>query len=285
MDINEIAGLLVNRLNSLQNDIQRQWNNPQGTHTRHFVVDQLLTDDMAQAIYDAFPKTADGFFDRKSFREKKKTLTDLSDYPEILSNITYAIQHPSVVAKVADLVALSEITPDPTLYAGGLSMMFKGDFLNPHIDNSHDGTRNLYRRLNLLYYVSPNWTLNNGGNFELWDHRVKHQKTIVSQFNRLVVMETNKDSWHSVSGVTVDSPRCCVSNYYFSKVSPDTQDYFHVTSFSGRPEEPGRRLLGVVDNGLRNLVSKALGKGRGIELVNKEHVRTSVEPRDDRSKN
>ncbi|WP_206360119.1 2OG-Fe(II) oxygenase, partial [Pseudomonas viridiflava] len=117
-------------------------------------------------------------------------------------NITYAIQHPDVVAKVSELVGFERITPDPSLYAGGLSMMFEGDFLNPHIDNSHDGTRNLYRRLNLLYYVTPNWSLENGGNFELWDHKVETQKTIVSAFNRLVVMETDKDSWHSVSPVT-----------------------------------------------------------------------------------
>ncbi|WAH56946.1 2OG-Fe(II) oxygenase [Pseudomonas silvicola] len=269
MDVNHIAALLVARLDSAQADIRQQWNHPEGTHTRHFVVDQLLSDDLAQAIYDAYPRNADGFFDRQSFREKKKTLTDLADYPEILSNITYAMQHPDVVAKVAELIGLNHIVPDPTLYAGGLSMMFHSDFLNPHIDNSHDGTRNLYRRLNLLYYVSPDWVLENGGNFELWDPAVKQQKTIVSQFNRLVVMETNKDSWHSVSPVRADTPRCCVSNYYFSAQSPDEKDYFHVTSFSGRPEEPGRRLLGIVDNGLRNVVSKVLRSGRGRKLVNK----------------
>ncbi|MCJ2370393.1 2OG-Fe(II) oxygenase [Pseudomonas sp. RGM 3321] len=269
MDVTEIAAMLVKRLEGLQHEIRQQWNNPQGTHTRHFVVDGLLNDDMAQAIYDAFPKAADGFFDRQSFREKKKTMTDLSEFPEILSNITYAIQHPDVVAKVSELVGFEKITPDPSLYAGGLSMMFKGDFLNPHIDNSHDGTRNLYRRLNLLYYVTPNWSVDNGGNFELWDHQVKKQKTVVSGFNRLVVMETNKDSWHSVSPVTAATARCCVSNYYFSEVSPDDHDYFHVTSFSGRPDETGRRLLGIVDNGLRNIVSKVLGKGRGRNLVNK----------------
>jgi Rps23 Pro-64 3,4-dihydroxylase Tpa1-like proline 4-hydroxylase len=269
MEVDTIAEMLVKRLDDLQQDIREQWHSPEGTHTRHFYIDGLLTDDLAQAIYDAFPESADGFHDRQSFRERKKTLTNLSDYPEILSSITYAIQHPDVVAKVAELVGLEKITPDPTLYAGGLSMMFKGDFLNPHIDNSHDGTRNLYRRLNLLYYVSPNWALDNGGNFELWDHQVKTQKTIVSQFNRLVVMETNKDSWHSVSCVRAASPRCCVSNYYFSEISPDDHDYFHVTSFSGRPEETGLRVLGIVDNGLRNIVSKVLRKGRGRDLVNK----------------
>ena len=35
--------------------------------------------------------------------------------------------------------------------------MTEGDFLNPHIDNSHDAKRERYRRLNLLYYVSPGW--------------------------------------------------------------------------------------------------------------------------------
>lgn len=269
MQVTQIAALIVNRLDELGTDIQRQWNHPEGTHTRHFAIDGLLTDEMARSIYDAFPRNADGFFDRQSFREKKKTLTDLSDYPQILSAITYAMQHESVVNKVAQLVGMHDIVPDPSLYAGGLSMMFKDDFLNPHIDNSHDGTRNLYRRLNLLYYVSPDWALENGGNFELWDLPVKKQKTIVSRFNRLVVMETNKYSWHSVSGVRAEMPRCCVSNYYFSQTSPDDHDYFHVTSFSGRPEEPGRRLLGIVDNTLRNVVSKVLRVGRGTTRVNR----------------
>ncbi|MFJ2712447.1 2OG-Fe(II) oxygenase [Pseudomonas sp. NPDC087346] len=269
MEVTQIAALIVSRLDELAPDIQRQWHNPEGTHTRHFLVDALLTDEMAQSIYDAFPRNADGFFDRQSFREKKKTLTDLSDYPQILSAITYAMQHESVVNKVAQLIDMPDIVPDPSLYAGGLSMMFKDDFLNPHIDNSHDGSRDLYRRLNLLYYVSPDWVLENGGNFELWDNHVKTQKTIVSRFNRLVVMETNKLSWHSVSGVRVETARCCVSNYYFSATSPDDHEYFHVTSFSGRPEETGRRLLGIVDNSLRNVISKVLRVGRGTKLVNK----------------
>ncbi|NVZ99640.1 2OG-Fe(II) oxygenase [Pseudomonas gingeri] len=181
------------------------------------------------------------------------------------------MQHPSVVGKIAELVAIDGILPDPTLYAGGLSMMFKDDFLNPHIDNSHDAARALYRRLNLLYYVAPDWSLENGGNFELWDPQVKTQKTLVSKFNRLVVMETNKDSWHSVSKVRVEGPRCCVSNYYFSEESPDDDDksYFHVTSFNGRPEEPGRRALGVVDNTLRNAVSRLLRVGRGKDQAGK----------------
>jgi hypothetical protein len=92
--------------------------------------------------------------------------------------------------------------------------------------------------------------------------------TILSKQNRLLVMETNKTSWHSVSPVTVDTPRCCVSNYYFSEISPDHTDYFHVTSFTGRPDEPIKKIVGVADNALRNVVSKTLGVGRGKKEIN-----------------
>lgn len=261
--------VLLEKIEENKIDIQAQWNNPSGTSTRHFYIDDLLPNELCKSIYMAFPKDGAGFFNRESFREKKRTSADLNAYDPILGEITYAFQDPKVVSKISKVIGFSQIEPDPKLYAGGLSMMFPGDFLNPHIDNSHDGERQRYRRLNLLYYVSPNWSIENGGNLELWDESRTYPKTIVAKTNRLAVMETNKESWHSVSQVMVDRPRCCVSNYYFSISSPHADDYFHVTSFTGRPEEKLRRVIGVVDNALRNLVSKALKIGRGKNLINK----------------
>lgn len=261
--------LISDSLNAHRADIERQWNHPEGTSTRHFIVDNLLPEEMRKAVYEAFPRNGDGFFNRESFREKKRTSANLDAYDPILADITYAFQSERIVGLIAEIVGLEKIEPDPKLYAGGLSMMFKGDYLNPHIDNSHDANRERYRRLNILYYVSPDWALENGGNFELWNDDQTVPKTLTSLCNRLVVMETNKHSWHSVSPVQVDAPRCCVSNYYFSTVSPDDSEYFHVTSFTGRPDETLKRAVGVLDNGLRNLVSKTLKIGRGKDQVNK----------------
>jgi Rps23 Pro-64 3,4-dihydroxylase Tpa1-like proline 4-hydroxylase len=265
-----LTQLLLKRLADSAKSIKTQWEKPVQTETRHFVLDELLDPTICQSIFDAFPRDGDGFHSRESFREKKRTSADLGTYDRVLADITYAFQDARVVELVGNLVAMNHLEPDPKLYAGGLSMMFPGDFLNPHIDNSHDGDRQRYRRLNLLYYVSPDWKLENGGNFELWDNERLHPKTLTALTNRLVVMETNKVSWHSVSAVTADRPRCCVSNYYFSKISPDESDYFHVTSFTGRPEETAKRILGVADNALRNLASKTLKIGRGKHLVNKD---------------
>jgi Rps23 Pro-64 3,4-dihydroxylase Tpa1-like proline 4-hydroxylase len=252
--------------------VKMQWENPIGTKTRHFVLDDVLDPSICRAIYNAFPRDGDGFFNRDSFREKKRTSADLRAYDKILSDITYAFQDSRVVDLVSKMIGFEQIEPDPQLYAGGLSMMFPGDFLNPHIDNSHDGDRQRYRRLNLLYYVSPDWKIEYGGNFELWNEQKTKPKTITALNNRLVVMETNRNSLHSVSTVNVDRPRCCISNYYFSKLSPDSTEYFHVTSFTGRPEEMTKTFLGVFDNRLRNLVSKMFKVGRGKKLINKDKL-------------
>ena len=261
---------ILQRLDASSEQIIAQWKNPEDTLTRHFYLDELLPRSDVEEIYAAFPRNGEGFFDRESFREKKRTSANLSDFNAILSDITYAMQDPRIVNKVSELCSMESIEPDPKLYAGGLSMMFPNDYLNPHIDNSHDGERSKYRRLNLLYYVSPDWSFDNGGNFELWNEDITKPKTIISHQNRLVVMETNKTSWHSVSKVNAERPRCCVSNYYFSEISPDGDEYFHVTSFLGRPEQPFRRYLGVLDNGLRNFVSRTLNIGRGKNLINKD---------------
>lgn len=265
----ELVNLISDSLLTHAADIKTQWNNPEGTKTRHFVVDNLLPSIICDSIYNAFPRDGDGFFNRESFREKKKTSADLSAYDFILSEITYALQNEKIIDLISEITKIPKLEPDPQLYAGGLSMMFEGDFLNPHIDNSHDAQRSRFRRLNLLYYVSPDWKIENGGNLELWDESRLKPKTIFAKTNRLAVMETNRDSWHSVSPVVVPWARCCVSNYYFSAISPDSTDYFHVTSFTGRPGEKLRRIVGVVDNAMRNTVSKILKTGRGKNLVNK----------------
>ena len=159
--------------------------------------------------------------------------------------------------------------PDDHLYAGGISLMAQGNFLNPHLDNSHDKDRGLYRVLNLLYYVTPDWSHEQGGNLELWDQGPKEpQREITSQFNRLALMATHEKSWHSVSEVTVDRARCCVSNYYFSAQPLEDHEYFHVTSFRGRPEQPVRDLVLQGDGALRQGIRKVFKKG----IVDTKHA-------------
>ena len=127
--------------------------------------------------------------------------------------------------------------------------------------------RILYLEYSIGQYI-PAFT-EYGGNFELWDKKVEKPLQIPSFFNRLVVMETTASSWHSVSPVLHDISRCCVSNYFFTSESPDKNDYYHVTSFLGRPDEKLKRLYGRLDNILRNTFATVTGISRGRKLTRK----------------
>lgn len=231
-------------------------------------IDDLLPHDIAQTIYEAFPSPEEMDI-HKSLRENKRIAAQMDLYAPLLEEIVYAFQDERIVSVVEAITGLKSMTPDDKLYAGGISLMAKGNFLNPHLDNSHDNDRENYRVLNLLYYVTPGWEVENGGNLELWDRGVKNkQRTIFSKFNRLVLMITNKTSYHSVSKVISDGKRCCVSNYYFSTKPAEADEYFHVTSFYGRPEEPFRDLILRADAGLRGFIRNLTKK----RIVPTKHI-------------
>lgn len=141
-------------------------------------------------------------------------------------------------------------------------MMGKDNFLNPHLDNSHDSCLKNWRVLNLLFYVTPEWGKSSGGNLELWTQGLKESPiTITSKFNRLVVMATHKNSWHSVNKVIDDRIRCCVSNYYFSNKPLMDDEEFHITTFRGRPSQKIVDILLRLDNNLRKGVRNVFSKG------------------------
>ncbi len=226
-----------------------------------FYLDNLLPKELAASIFKEFPSVEKTVL-RKSLKEYKYVAYQMDKYSPILEEVLYAFQDKKVVQLIEEICGLTAIFPDEFLYAGGLSMMPKDKFLNPHLDNSHDKDRKHWRVLNILYYVTPNWEDSFGGNLELWPKGLENSPvTITSKFNRLVVMTTHQKSWHSVNKVLVDKARCCVSNYYFSEKPVLDTDTFHVTSFRGRPSQKLRDVILRFDNKLRMGIRKLFKKG------------------------
>jgi Rps23 Pro-64 3,4-dihydroxylase Tpa1-like proline 4-hydroxylase len=262
----ELADLILKRVEEEKERMTKEFRD--SSRINSCVLDNLLPESIALEIYRSFPEPSK-MGDHRSLKENKKIAAQLNLYHPILEEITYAIQDPRLVKVMEEITGIKNMEPDDKLYAGGLSLMSKGNFLNPHLDNSHDSEREKYRVLNLLYYVSPDWKLENGGNLELWDNGVKkEQRTIVSKFNRLALMITNKTSYHSVSKVLCEANRCCVSNYYFSKTAAENESYFHVTTFYGRPEEKFKRLVLPIDALIRQFIRKFFKKG----IVKTKHI-------------
>lgn len=222
-------------------------------------VEDLLPEQLAREIHDRFP-ASDRMMLKRSIKESKHVAAQMDVYDPLLEEAVYAFQDPRVVQQIARVTGLKALEPDVDLYAGGISAMSKGAYLRPHLDNSHDKKRERYRVLNLLYYVTPDWHESYGGSLQLWDEGPRGApRTIATRFNSLVIMLTNKGSWHSVNEVRHDGRRCCVSNYYFSRLSPDEADYFHATSFRGEPGQVSADLVMRADNALRTAALRLLG--------------------------
>ncbi|MCK5360967.1 MAG: 2OG-Fe(II) oxygenase [Gammaproteobacteria bacterium] len=263
----KVAELILEKIDSEKSSIKKSYEESKDT-IGYFYVDDLLPEKIALEIYKAFPPAAEMNLN-KSLREYKYIAAQMDDYDPILEEVLFAFQDKRIVRLISSICGIDSLYPDEHLYAGGISRMEQSQFLNPHLDNSHDKDRDKWRVLNLLYYVSPGWQQRFGGNLELWPDGMKaKQITILSKFNRLAVMATHESSWHSVSPVTEDTARCCISNYYFSDSPLKDNLEFHVTSFRGRPEQKFRNLVLQADAALRMGIRKVVSKG----VVDTGHV-------------
>jgi Rps23 Pro-64 3,4-dihydroxylase Tpa1-like proline 4-hydroxylase len=254
-----LAREIRRRMEAERDRLVQQWRDSDPIN--HFELDDLLPPEWTRAIREAFP-SHDQMVLKRSLRELKRVAAQMDRYHPLLEESIYAFQTAPVLEAVQEITGLAALEPDELLYAGGISAMDRGHFVNPHIDNSHDKFRSRYRVLNLLFYVSPDWSEADGCNLELWPHGPRGKPTtIVSRFNRLVVMITHTDSWHSVSPSQTNKNRCCISNYYFSRQPVGGREYFHVTSFRGRPGQPVRDLVLRADIWLRMAIRRVFPHG------------------------
>ena len=261
-----LGAAIADQLAAAEAQLRDEFGRPGRIHS--CTVDDVLDVEVVRAIYDAFPDAASMRL-RRTLRERKYVTAQMDREDPLLEEIVYAFQEPPVVELLGRITGIADLAPDEHLYAGGISVMRAGNFLNPHIDNSHDKDQQAYRVLNLLYYVTPDWQPEYGGSLELWDQgpRRPGARSIASRFNRLVVMGTTRGSWHSVSPITHDGARTCVSNYYFAPRplrdagAPDDGDYFHPTSFRGFADEPVKDTVLRVDGAIRGAIRKVRRKG------------------------
>jgi Rps23 Pro-64 3,4-dihydroxylase Tpa1-like proline 4-hydroxylase len=246
----ELENIILSRLDG---DIKAFTNG----YFKYWIVDDLLPIELAQTIARAFP-SEDVLRQRDSLREYKRVGINFDEYDPIMEDITYVFHNDQIVKKVENITGFSQLSPDRELYAGGLSSMVKNSFLNPHLDNSHNDSKTLYRVLNLLYYVSEARNPEDGGNLLLFPKGIDQPSVLIeSTFNRLVIMETNDQSYHGVTKVISETPRRCISNYYFSMKPTVKHDYLHVTSFFPFPEDRKFKVIALfLDRNIRQHISK-----------------------------
>ena len=197
----EICHMIVDRIQQDFLRLERDFNATDGT--RCCWIDNLLPQEILTAALSELPPLRE-MIRRKSLQERKYVSAQF-DRLGAAGSLAVGFGRQEIADVVAMLLGKHRLDTDPKFYNGGLTIMVPGDFMCPHLDNSHNYERQQRRAVVLLYYMAPFWCANYGGSLELWDDdRSEPPRTVEYKPNRLVIMETTEHSWHAVQPVLDD---------------------------------------------------------------------------------
>jgi hypothetical protein len=209
---------------------------------RHMVFDDFLSEQYAELLLDLFPNRdsvvwkAWGDPDKVNHPNKQAiwNAAGLNSLAPEFQNIVTAFNTYPFLNFLSKLTGIEKLLPDPYLYGGGLHQILNGGKLAVHTDFNDHKALNIYRRINVLLYLNKDWSEEYNGQLELWDENLDAcVKSISPVFNRLVVFNTDKRSFHGHPkplNVPEDTTRKSLAFYYYT-AQPDPDE-----SYSGETD-------------------------------------------------
>ena len=250
----------------------------------YVVIEGFLEPSFAAEVAAAYPtfETAKqmGFAFNAVNERRKVQVTDRARFPDAVGRLSDALASPEFLADLGAVTGIPKLVADDRLFGGGMHVTGPHGRLDVHVDfNILDGEQKLYRRLNLLLYLNPDWNADWGGQVEFWDREVQTcVQRYVPSLNRCVVFETSDISYHGVAPLTCpenEVRRSFAVYYYTTEPASAEEPAAHSTVFRARPDErmreyvlmPAERLQRKVMAGLqtakrrvRRLIGRAIGR-------------------------
>jgi len=204
----------------------------------HIVIDDFIPEDLALQCYNQMSQHQEWMFDsmmgypedeRDSQINKWWTPFDTdsknrieSDMPAVWKCLQYFNSRPFLLF-LENLTGIKDLIADVDFEGGGIHKIKNGGRLELHSDYNKHPNKDIWRRINLLLYLTPNWNYN--GHLDLYekDPLVK-VKSILPTFNRAVIFNTTDDSIHGHPTPLVcpeEVSRYSFALYYFTKDRPE----------------------------------------------------------------
>lgn len=198
----------------------------------------------------------------KSTNENLKVqITDPEDFTPSIKKLCSILSSSEFIKKLEMITGITRLHWDPTFAGGGMHLTKSSGLLDVHVDFNFEKKLNMYRRVNILFYLNEVWNENWGGSVELWDKDVETcEHTFSPVLNRCVIFSTSDYSFHGVTAVK--SPdnvsRNSFAVYYYSKEpgnnKGDVYGGHHTTIFKARPEEYKKKyILMPIEKLVRNI--------------------------------
>jgi hypothetical protein len=220
------------------------------------------------------------------YQREKSTCSDLDEIPSPFRDLIQELCSPPFLRFLEAVTGVEKIIPDPYLEGGGLHRSGAGGHLAPHTDFHVYPELDLYRRLNVLVYLNPNWDASKGGTLVLGEPEDPDSKVSVGpNWGTCVIFETSDESVHGVEPVAEGCVRQSIALYYYT--SSETSSYGGDLSTHWRTHGEGGGVHRARVATYRGLMMVSRGFSMLAHLVNPHFgmrmVRERLKGGDDRS--
>ncbi len=178
-----------------------------------------------EEVVAAFPaQDWEGWADRSSkFQPGKSSCRDIAALPPLLARMIHELSEPAFLRAASTLTGIDNLLPDPFLEGGGLQWSGPGGKLLPHTDFHLHPRIPLFRRVNLLLFLNPDWKPGSGGElclFQLGDDEPAVR--FEPRFGTCAIFTTDHRSVHGVSALSEDAHmRRSIALYYYTVESAE----------------------------------------------------------------
>jgi len=236
----------------------------------HAVLDDFVTVGPDEVL----PSFPDKDWDRwvwltETYQSGKASCSEIEAIPPPLSDMLEELAAPSFLSFLEELSGFEALIPDPHLDGGGLHMSASGGILAPHSDFHIYPRLALYRRLNVLVYLNPDWQAEYGGNLVLYNEDETPAKSITPVWGRCVMFATDDRSVHGFPDPVVDGrTRRSVATYYYTSQEAETFSGDTTTHWRQHGEERMRPVARARLSAYKGLLSGSRGLSRAAHFVN-----------------
>ena len=200
----------------------------------HAVFDAFLGEERARELALRFPGPAHPAWLRRDYAEQSARLGQLQrvGFEGVDAALRHLLAELSAMAFLdflAVLTGIEGLIPDPHFRGAGPSLTLPGGHLALHADFNRDRTRQLQRKVTVIYYLGADWQPEWGGALELWDEaRSERQASYLPVLDRLLVMAHGDTFWHGHP-----QPLACPQGRFRASVAA----YYYVAATSAQEEE------------------------------------------------
>jgi 2OG-Fe(II) oxygenase superfamily len=205
------------------------------------VIRPLSIDELAVEFAQAKPfpfVQVDGFLDPDFAREVAAATPRLTDARRISPPLRQLVEHlhsPAFLHTLGRITGIDNLLVDERMLGGGLHQAASGSRLDVHVDFNYLPDVKLFRRLNLLLYLNPEWHASWGGELELYDAKACHH-ALAPILGRCVILGISGRSFHGTARVNCPPQvvRSSIALYYYTREAP--------SDFAGEFHGPARVL-------------------------------------------